>query len=149
MAPSHEATTPGPTESSASASLEPPPAARQNTSEMHDREVNPPAGGNEGTGRDQPMAETTGVGTVVGTADGMVLVVVGELVAVVGVAVVGAADIGVVGVTWRTLVVAVDAQAETAAASSAVRIGAIGPARRRPGVTTPPSRSDPRTDRQG
>jgi hypothetical protein len=64
--------------------------------------------------------------------------------------VVGATE---VDVTWRTSTVAVEAQAENVTATSAVieavRIGAIPLARRRPGVTAPPSRSDPRTARQG
>jgi len=58
----------------------------------------------------------------------------------------------VVGVTFRTSLVAVDAQAETLSAMRAVRALAMYAARRRPGVTAPPSRSDPRTprtDRQG
>jgi hypothetical protein len=76
--------------------LDPPPAARQKTFEMHDTEVNPPTGGRAVRGRDHPAAGTTGVATVVGTAEGRV--VVGALV-VVG------ADRGaveLVGLTWRT-----------------------------------------------
>src|ERR1019366_4698157 len=48
---------------------------------MHDTEVNPPAGGRVGDGGDQPATGTTGVGTVVGTADGSVEL--GEVVVVV------------------------------------------------------------------
>jgi len=144
VAPSHEATTPEPVELAASASLEPPPAAIQNTSEMHDSEVNPPAGGSDVAGWDQPAAGTTGDGAVVGTADGRA-----DVVVVVGAVVVGATE---VAVTWRTSMVAVDAQAEIVRAISAARAEAIRLAGRRPGVTAPPSRSDPRTprtDRQG
>jgi hypothetical protein len=140
VALSHEATTPGPMDSAASAWLEPPPAARQNTSEMHDREVKPPAGGSDVAGWDQPRAGTTGVGTVVGTADGRVVVVGAEDI------VVGASE---VGVTWRTSVVAVDAQAVLATATSTVRVEATLLARRRSAVTAPPSRSDRRTAWQG
>jgi hypothetical protein len=87
------------------------------------------------------MAWTTGVGTVVGTADGSEVVVVGAEEVVVG-----AAE---VGVTWRTSAVPVDAQADIARAMKAAKALATHLAGRRPGVTAPPSRSDPRTARQG
>ena len=75
VAPSHDETTPGPVDRDTSARLAPPPVAMQNTSEMHDAAVNPPAGGRMVAGRDQPTTGTTGVGTVVGTAEGSVVVV--------------------------------------------------------------------------
>jgi hypothetical protein len=107
---------------------------------MHDSEVNPPAGGSDVAGWDQPTAGITGVGTVVGTADGSVVVVgAGAVVDVVS----------EVGVTWRTSVVAVDAHAEAIKAVSALTATATYLARRRPTVKAPPSRSDPRTARQG
>jgi hypothetical protein len=124
-------------ESAASASFDPPPAARQNTAEMHDSEVNPPAGGSVVTGRDQPTVGTTGVGVVVGTAEGRVVVVV----EVVG---------GTVVVTdRRTGVAAVPEQAAATTADSTATARAALLAPRRAVLTAPPTRSDPRTAGQG
>jgi hypothetical protein len=126
-------------ESAASASFDPPPAARQNTAEMHDSEVNPPAGGSVVTGRDHPTVGTTGVGMVVGTADGNVVVVV---VDVVGVAT-------VVGTARRTGVAAVSEHPAATAAATTATTRAGRPALPRAMVTAPPTRSDPRTAGQG
>jgi len=130
VAPSHDETTPGPVDSDKSATLLPPPAARQNTSEMQEVAVKPPAGGRVVAGRDQPTTGTTGVGTVVGTAEGSVLVVAvgNEVVEVV---------VGI-GLTVRTSCVEVQAVTATATATNAR--AALGP-----GVAPVPSRRRPST----
>jgi hypothetical protein len=54
--------------------LAPPPEATQKVSEMQDSEVNPPPGGRVVSEPLQPGACSTGTGTVVGVADGGVVV---------------------------------------------------------------------------
>ena len=96
--------------------------ARQKTTEMQDTEVKPPAAGSVVAGRDHPTVGTTGVGTVVGTADGKV-VVVGGLV-------VGAE---VVATEWRTRFACGEEQADT----KMKRTRAAPAAARRPTATCP------------
>jgi len=74
--------TPDPVVSLASAVLAPPPTATHRVSEMHDSEVNPPPGGRLVRDPVHPGAWTTGATTVVGVADGRVVVVVGTVLVV-------------------------------------------------------------------
>ncbi len=92
MAPSHDRATPAPELSAASAWFTPPPTATQSTSDKHERPVIPPAGAKTVAGDDQPGVGTTGAGTVVGTADGTVVVVVVDVV--------GATVVVVVALRW-------------------------------------------------
>jgi len=88
MTPSHDRETPAPEVSAESAWFTPPPTATQSTSDRHERPVTPPAGAKTVAGEDQPGVGTTGAGTVVGTADGTVVVVVDVVGATVVVVVV-------------------------------------------------------------
>lgn len=69
VAPSQDAATPGPVAADAAPLPVPPPTAMQKVSEMQETELNPPAGGSTVRTLLQPGTGTTGVGTVVGTAD--------------------------------------------------------------------------------
>jgi hypothetical protein len=109
---------------------------------MQDREVNPPAGGSDVAGCDHPTVGTTGVGTVVGTAEGAVVADV-DRVDVVGAAAVGA--------TWRTGVEVVDAHPATGTRATRVadRARTVSLIRHRAPDNSPPTRSGSGTAGQG
>jgi hypothetical protein len=89
---------------------------------MHDTPVNPPTGGRVVAGCDHPAAATTGVGTVVGTADGSV---------VVGAPVVGVTAVVEVVVAGRARA----ARGEPHAAVASMTASTVTAPARRPGAT--------------
>jgi hypothetical protein len=124
-----------------SAALAPPPTATQKVSEMHDSEVNPPPGGSVVRDPVHPGARATGATTVVGVAEGRVVVGAGTVVLVAG--------LFDRVVPWRAAVGATDACVEQAAA---VIISAAQdtPAANRLSATCPPHvGSTALTDLQG
>jgi hypothetical protein len=70
-APSHDSLTPDPVANSEGMPLVPPPAAMQKVFERQDSEVKPPPGGTVLRFSVHPVVGLTGVGTVVGMADGV------------------------------------------------------------------------------
>jgi hypothetical protein len=130
-APSHDTVTPAPESTSAAVPVVPPPAATQRVSERQAREVNPPPGGSVVRARVHPAAWGTVTGTVVGTTDGFVVVVVVDRVG----ATVGA------GVRWWAAGVAEEDEAQPAAV--AIRATRVSDATSRLGSTCPLTRARP------
>jgi hypothetical protein len=114
-APSQDTALPGPVASEAAPLPVPPPTAMQKVSEMQETELKPPAGGRAVRTELHPATGTTGEGTVVGTADGVVVDVVAGAVVV---------DEGTVGLDRWAAVGVADEHAQARAPHAATHINA-------------------------